>query len=53
MCIYTAEDESGNPHRILLKEGRVIELRAGAASIVLDPAGRITLTAANDTLVVR
>ena len=44
VCIYTHEDEDGNPHRILLKEGREIELRCGDSSIVMTPT-RIRLTA--------
>ena len=49
VCIYTAEDESGNPHRILMKEGREIELHADAASLVMTPTG-FTATIGGTTL---
>ena len=44
VCIYTAEDESGNPHRVILKAGRIAEIRCGESSIVMDDTS-ITLTA--------
>ena len=43
VCIYTDEDGS-DPHRILMKRGREIELRAGGSSIVMTPTN-ITITA--------
>ena len=39
VCIYTAEDESGNMHRIILKDGREIEMHCGSSSLVLSPSG--------------
>ena len=50
VCVYTHEDESGNPHRVILKEGRVAEIRCGGSSIVMDPAG-ISLTAGNGSTI--
>ena len=53
VCLYTDEDlldakqpdESNEdqdpalPHRIVLKRGRIIEMRCGASSIVMSPSG--------------
>ena len=57
VCIYTDEDlldakqpdeenedqDSTMPHRIVLKRGRIAEIRCAGSSIVMDPEG-ITLT---------
>ena len=52
VCYHTHEDEPGNPHRILLKEGRIIELRCGQSSIVMTPT-RITLRSVDRIEVLR
>ena len=37
VCVYTDEDEEDNPHRILLKRGRGIELKCGDSTIAMSP----------------
>ena len=44
VCIYTDEDESGNPHRILMKDGREIEMRCGPVSLTLTTTGMTLVT---------
>ena len=52
VCIYTHEDDPDNNdlHRVILKEGRVAEIRCGGSSIVMDTDG-ITLTAGNGSTI--
>ena len=53
VCVYTDEDNPDGTrelHRVILKDGRICELHAGASSIVMSPTG-ITLTAANGSTI--
>ena len=47
ICLYTDEDKDA-PHRIVFKRGRAIELKAGATTLRLEPAG-MTLTTPSGT----
>ena len=54
VCVYTDEDNPDGTdelHRVILKDGRIVELRAGASSIVLNP-NSITITAGDGATVV-
>ena len=52
VCIHTYEDESGSPHRVILKRGKEIELHAGGARVIMTPdkidmrrgGGRVEIT---------
>lgn len=44
VCLYTDEDAAAGQHRIHFKRGNIIEMVAGASSIVMGPAG-IVMTA--------
>ena len=44
VALYTDEDSDDAPHRVILRRGRRIELRAGSTSIVMTPSG-ITMRA--------
>ena len=46
VCLYTDEDEGGNPHRVTLGRGRKIKLEAGSTSLTLEPAGMTLVTPA-------
>lgn len=39
VCVYTDEDEDGNPHRILMERGRKIRLSAGRSYILIEDGG--------------
>lgn len=42
-ALYTDEDVPAQDHRVVLRRGKIIELRAGASTIVMGPGG-ITIT---------
>ena len=44
VCLYTDEDEPGNPHRVTLKRGREIALEAGTTALTLEPGGMTLVT---------
>lgn len=46
VCLYTDEDEPGNPHRVTLMRGREIVFEAGTTTLTLEPAGMTLVTPA-------
>lgn len=48
VALYTDEDTGPGGHRIHFKRGQIIELKAGASSIVLGPAGIVITTPSLD-----
>lgn len=43
-CLYTDEDSGDHPHRVTLKRGRRIELKADTTTLTLEPAGMTLVT---------